>query len=81
MTRERDLFRAIVVSAVALVGPVACSDGDPAPVDSGASRIDASGDDGGRIADADRPDSTAPSDGGEPDDAGELEDSGMVLIL
>lgn len=79
MAGERDLFRAIVLAAVALVaGPACGGDDDPAPSDSGAG-LDATSDDGGALADA-RPMDAPPAveDTGLAD-AGEGDE--MVLIL
>jgi hypothetical protein len=80
MTRERDLFRAIVVSAVALVGPAACGGREPEPADSSAARIDSGGEDPGMLADAGI-DSSVGSDSGPIDASEEAKDAGMVLIL
>lgn len=77
MGRERDLFRAIVISALALVpGVGACGDGEAPATDAAAGGEDA----GPVVADASTAvDSATPIDAAtSEDDAGE---DAMVLIL
>ncbi len=81
MARERDLFRAIVLSAVALVGTSGCGDGESAVTDAGArdaAAADASGDvdAGAMVADA----STA-VDAAVDDDASAELDGGDAMVL